>query len=246
MRALTTLALGLLLLPLGCKNVRVASGSDDKFIHTPQELSAPPPSLEKTLFPSTIGSKWVYRLAEGETGREEIMVTGTRQINGITAVVLSSKRVGQQDREELYEITEEQIKQISAGGQDKVALKPAMPLIQAPLAFDAVVSWQGGVAMRGSLVPSTAKSRLRSVEQVVVPAGTYTTYRVDTNLEAQLKEGPARFWTTRWFAPGIGPVKIRYIVLAPGQPEHAFVKELVSYDIKPQPVTPARGLYERR
>ncbi|MBB6053979.1 hypothetical protein [Armatimonas rosea] len=246
MRALTALTLGLLLLPVGCKNVRVASGSDDKFIHTPRELNAPPPPLEKTLFPTTIGSKWVYRLAEGETGQETIMVTGTRQIDGTKAIVLSSKRVGQPDREELYEITEEQIKQLSAGGQDKVTLKPPMPLIQAPLAFDAVVSWQGGVAMRGSLVPSTSKSRLRSVEQVVVPAGTYTTYRVDTNLEAQLKEGPARFWTTRWFAPGIGPVKIRYIVSAPGQPDHAFMKELVSCDIKPLPVLPARGLYELR
>ena len=246
MRLLTALVLGSLLLPAGCKNARIASGSDDAFIHTPQELNAPPPALEKTLFPSTIGSKWVYRLAEGESGREEITVTGTRPVSGTTAIVLTSKRLGQPDREELYEITEDQIKQISAGGQDRVDLKPPMPLLQAPLAFDAVASWQGGVAMRGSLVPSTSKSRLRSVETVTVPAGSYLTYRVDTNLEAQLKEGVAHFWTTRWFAPGIGPVKIRYIVNAPGQPEHAFLKELVRSDIKPLPTIPARGLYERR
>lgn len=246
MRRLSVIGLVALIGLFGCKDVRVASGVDDKFIHLPEEIDATPPPLEKPLFPSTVGSRWVYRLADGDTGKEEVTVTGKRVADGVTAVVFASKRLGQADREELYQITEEEINQISAGTLDKVILKPPMPLIHAPLSFTEGSSWQGGVLMRGSLLPSQAKSRLRAFEQVTVPAGTFFAYRVETDLEAQLQGGAAHFATTRWFAPGIGPVKLRYFVQAPGQANQAFVKELVSFDIKPTPIIPARGLYERR
>lgn len=246
MRRLSLLALVTLVGLLGCKDVRVASGIDDKFIHLPEEIDATPPPLEKPLFPSTVGSRWVYRLADGDTGKEEVTVTGTRVVEGVTAVVFASKRLGQADREELYQITEEEINQISAGTLDKVSLKPPMPVLHAPLSFTEGTSWQGGVLMRGALLPSQAKSRLRAFETVTVPSGTYSAYRIETNLEAQLQGGAAHFATTRWFVPGIGPVKLRYIVQAPGQADQAFVKELVSYKIVPTPIVPARGLYERR
>jgi hypothetical protein len=227
------LLLSLLLLPLGlaCKDARVASGSDDKFIHGPEELNATPPPPEKPLYPSTVGNTWVYRLMSGDSGTEEVTVLGTRVVEGTTAIVYTSKQANQPLREEMYRITPQSIEQLSAGGKEKVTLKPAMPLIQFPLSFDTGSKWQGGVLMRGVLVPSQSHSRLRAVEKVTVPAGTFTAYRIDTELDAQLQEGIARFWTTRWFVPGIGPVRIRYTVQSPGQPEHTYLKELLRYKV---------------
>lgn len=223
-------ALGLSLVA-GCKDARIATGADDKFIHEPTELNATPPPPEKSLFPGKLESKWIYQLGIGESGKEEFVWLGSRTVEGTTATVFSGKRTNGANREELFRISPEGIEQVSAGGQEKVTLKPPMPLLKYPLSFEETLSWQGGVQMRDALVPSQARSRLRAVESVTVPAGTFTAYRVDTELDAQLPDGSVHFITTRWLAPGVGPVKIRYVVQAPGRPDHAYIKELLSYKL---------------
>ncbi len=215
----------------GCKNVRIATGSDDKFIHLPQELTATPIPPAQPLLPTSPGSRWTYRLTNDENGIEEVTVLPSRQIEGQTALVLGCKRKGTLDREELFYITDKEIAQFSAGAGEKVILKPPMPILRFPLKFDETVSWQGGVSLRGALVPSQSKSRLRCIEKIKVPLGTFTSYRVDTILETRLAEGLARFWVTRWLAPGIGVVRTRYIVKSPGQAERVFTKELLKYKI---------------
>ncbi|WP_395089175.1 hypothetical protein [Armatimonas sp.] len=215
----------------GCKDLRIATGSDDSFIHLPQELTATPVPPAQPLLPTSPNSHWTYRLTNEENGIEEVTVLPSRLIDGQTALVLSGKRKGAPDREELFYVTNNEIAQFSAGAAEKVTLKPPMPILRFPLKFDETLSWQGGVSLRGALVPSRSKSRLRCVEKIKVPAGTFTAYRVDTILETRLTDGLAHFWVTRWFAPGVGVVRTRYLVKAPGQAERVFTKDLLKYKI---------------
>lgn len=221
----------LLLFASGCKNLRIATGTDDRFIHLPQELTATPPPPARPLMPTTPGSRWTYRLDKDETGLEHVKVLPPRTIGGQTVLVLSGERAGNPTREELFHVTDTEIAQISAGAAERVVLKPPLPLLRFPLKFDETVTWQGGVSLRGAFVPSQAKSRLRCLEKITVPAGPFSAYRVDTVLETRLSDGFAQFWTTRWFAPGVGMVRTRYIVKTPQQPERVFTKDLIAYKI---------------
>ncbi len=236
----STLVLTLVVLSLltGCKNLRISSGEDDSYIHLPEELKASPPPPSKSLLPATVGNSWTYQLSTGEGREEKSTVATPRIINGVSTVVIlntvtDSNTPKAPPREELFQITKTQISHISSsGGADKVTLKPPMVVIRFPMNYDDPLEWQGGVLLRNSLVPSRGRSFLRVVESVTVPAGTFTAYRVDSVLETQLREGTSIFWTTRWFAPGVGIVKTRYFIHTPGQTDRAFNKLLLRYSVK--------------
>ncbi|WP_309709507.1 hypothetical protein [Armatimonas sp.] len=215
-----------------CKNVRIASGADDNFIHLPEEINTKPISPEKSLFPTPVGGYWIYRLVNTKGDQEKVVAQPRRIVEGVEAVVLTSAQISGPPREELFKITSQEITHLSStGGNDKVTMKPPMPLLQFPLNFDKSIAWQGGVLVRGSLVPSKGHSRLKAIEKVTVPAGTFTAYRVDSILETTTSGGASTYWTTRWFAPGVGMVKVRYIVNNPNQPNQLFLKELTSYKL---------------
>ena len=224
----------LCVLPLlaSCKNVRIASGADNNFIHLPEEINTPPALPEKTLFPTPLGGYWIYRLVNTKGEQEKVVVQPSRIVEGSEAVVFASAQASGPPREELFKITEKKLTHISSsGGKDKVTLKPPMPLLQFPLNFDKSIAWQGGVLLQGALVPSKGHSRLKAIEKVTVPAGTFTTYRVESILETTIPGGANTYWTTRWFAPGVGLVKVRYIVHTTNQPDQLFLKELTSYKL---------------
>ena len=227
------LCLAALPLLVGCKNFRLASGEDDHFIHLPEEINATPPPPTKPLLPATIGNTWVYQIVNAETGQEKTTVTPPRIINGISTVVLRNTQSGQAPREDLFQITSTTLSHVSSsGGNTTVNLKPPMPLVRFPLTLKDPIEWQGGVMIGSGLVPSHGRSQLREMEQVTVPAGTFMAYRVDSALNTQLREGTSTFWTTRWFAEGVGIVKTRYMAHTPNQPDRVFSKELVSYTLK--------------
>jgi hypothetical protein len=232
MKQIVSLFLGTFLLLVGCKDVRIANGTDDQFVHLPANLQATPPPPLKPLMPGSVGSTWSYRFTNTDGDLEKVIVAPSRMVNGSPAMVLVSTRTGAPKREEVLQISAQKIMHVSSsGGEDLVNLKPPMPLVQFPLSFDTVLSWQGGVLLKGSLVPSKGTSKLRGIEKINVPAGEFMAYRIDSMLETQLSAGKSIFWTTRWFAPGVGMVKVRYIVNAPKQADRVFVKELVKYKI---------------
>ncbi|MCX6366324.1 MAG: hypothetical protein NTX57_06385 [Armatimonadetes bacterium] len=212
-----------------CKNVRIASGADDSFIHLPDEINTKPTPPKKSLFPTPVGGYWIYRLVNTKGEQEKVVVQPSR---GAETAVLASAQISGKPREELFKITPQEITHLSSsGGNDKVTMKPPMPLLQFPLNFDKSITWQGGVLLRDSLVPSKGHSRLKAIEKVTVPRGTFTAYRVDSILETTTSGGTSTYWTTRWFAPGVGMVKVRYIVHNPNQPDQLFLKELIDYKL---------------
>lgn len=223
------LLLGVLAL-IGCKDVRIDSGVDARFLHEPSALFAALPVPTKPLLPAGVGSHWTYRLVEGESGIEEQVVTQHLPSGAIT---IEGRRVGQQAHLEFYQSTPEGIFQVGAGGKERLMMSPPIPLLRFPAATEKLADWQGGITIPSGSVPGRAWSLVRGMEKVTVPAGTFTAYRTDTTLEANINSQLSLFLTSRWFAPGVGIVKTRYVIRQIGQREQRFARELVRYKLMP-------------
>jgi len=219
-----------LLVMVGCKDVRIDSGSDSKFLHTPEALFAPLPAPEKTLLPQGVGSHWTYRLTGAETGTEEQLLT-ERRADG--TVKIEGRRVGRPVHVEFYLSTPQGVSLAGAGEKDLLMMTPPLPIFQLPFDADKTLEWQGGISVPKGSVPGRGWSLVRGQETVTVPAGTFLAYRTDTTLEANVSGQLALFLTSRWFAPGVGIVKTRYVIRQVGQAEQQFARELVRYKLTP-------------
>jgi hypothetical protein len=220
------------LLASGCKDVRVANDQDSRFLHSPEDLSAPVIAPKESLFPIQKGMLW--RMT-GPDGPEEYVMVGPEALSGSTlpGYRIEVRHTGAAVRSETYATTSDgTICQAITGGADKIVMAPPMP-ITAPLAADKATEWQGNLTFKGQTVPSRAWTRLRGMESVKTAAGTFDAYRFDVLLSTSIGGSQATFPTTRWFVPGIGMVKTTYRLQIPDENKQLvwreFTKELQSY-----------------
>lgn len=211
----------------GCKDVRVDAGTDARFLHQPEELFAPVAQPKKPLFPLKVGTKWKMELTEQGKTIEEQTLLGKRAISGVECQILGIRREGGGYREEYFVVNDKGIYQVGGGGAERITMKPPLPILTFPLELGKSIEWQGGITVPKGMVPGRAWSRLRGVERVKVPAGVFDAYRTDTALEANINGRIAVFMTARWFVPGKGIVKTRYLIRQAGQPPKEFQRELV-------------------
>ena len=86
-----------------------------------------------------------------------------------------------------------------------------MPLIQVPVREGAIQSWQGVARAGKQSFAVKAYSRVSYWEQLDLPKGKVGAYRVDTVLIAPEQGRLSSIPMTRWFAPGQGIVRQRFI-----------------------------------
>jgi hypothetical protein len=162
--------------------------------------AAPVPDAAKgpvLFFPTTKGTRWVYRLPNGSLERQEV----TRVITGV-------EWVGKEARVTVSTLADDgralplHTLRVSADGVFTVAepdgrrIDPPVPRLKSPLSPGA--EWE--LAYGDTLLRAT----VGKAEEVVVPAGRYRAVRV--GIVIRLADG-TRVRMTEWYAAGIGLIR---------------------------------------
>jgi hypothetical protein len=187
------------------------------------------PGDMQNYFPVTQGNTWNYEVTATETGfptttsYESISIAGTKQFNGVTAVVLKTAVTGAE--EYLYKNSRAVTYLGNTDPADPITnqlvpyqamlftLQPGSSFVQANKA--GVVY---GEDLDGDMRNETATVKsivtVKNLEPVTVPAGTFSNCArivTDLTLAVTLSSNKARITVTavqnQWFAPGIGPVQ---------------------------------------
>ena len=208
------------------------------------------PGDVQNYFPVTQGNTWNYEVTATETGfptttsSESISIAGTKQFNGVTAVVLKTAVTGAE--EYLYKNSRAVTYLGNTDPADPITnqlvpyqamlftMQPGSSFVQANKA--GVVY---GEDLDGDMRNETADVKsivtLKNLESVTVPVGTFSdSAKIETNLTltVTLSSNKAKITVTavqtQWFAPGVGPVKSITVTTGDGFSE-TDTEELTGY-----------------
>lgn len=205
------------------------SGKDMEYLTTAGPASE---SLEASvaLLPLKQGNTWTFNVqSEAKPFAEQVVVTGPVTVLGRAGMHCNILRGGRIWRKEIYRETSQGADLLAFGdaSSNRIELNPPMPLLRYPLKEGAEVRWEGILSIRGKRLQATGYSRVSARENVVVPAGRFVSYRIDTVLTIPSGAKATHFPSIRWLASGIGFVKRGYADT--GKPA---VAELARFSVK--------------
>jgi hypothetical protein len=115
-------------------------------------------------------------------------------------------------RREVFKIDTHGVFLSSISGEQSLAAIPPLPIIRYPIREGHITRWTGALRFADKSYLGQGYSRVRSPEEVLLPQGKVTAYRVDTVLVANAGGRQISVPMARWFAPGIGMIRQRFIV----------------------------------
>jgi hypothetical protein len=252
-RVVTAVAAGaLLLLTVGCGEGVRNSGEDDDFIRVP---GATVPAAVKTgsgpLLPTKAGSSWrnvisIRRIAGPANGNQDpnvddngnpfrklyeqstLSAAGFSSAKNSGDIRIDMRQEGQSgsNRSETYTVNKRGIFLSRVTGDLSLTTLPPLPIVSYPLREDEIKVWRGTVRIGNKSYPAEGYSRVGSTEEISLAQGKVQARRVDTIITATVDGRPTSFPMKRWFAPGIGMVRQKFVS---GNLE--ITKDLVRYKI---------------
>lgn len=213
----------------GCGSDGPDEGPDMNFFRVPNKELDSKPVIEENvslLFPTGKERLWKLSVqAMNKKSEETVRVDSPRTIGGIAnATTLTMYQNGKPYRSEMFQVKNDSLALIAAGGTDKMIMSPPMVLLRTKSAPGVDYKWEGQITFKGSKAPASAFSRVHAAEEVITPAGKFKAYRVDTSLTTIIEGRPVTFPASRWLVPGVGIVKQTFRV------GNAVVeKQLISY-----------------
>lgn len=245
-------ATALLFLSSGCGEAIQNSGEDNSFIRQYGDPAASKLKLKSgPLLPTKTGNVWrnlvtVRRLAGPSNGNLDPNVDDKGNPfpktfeNGTSKTFLSPNggngsevRIGMQqenvsksNRVEVYTVNKRGIFLSRVEGEVSMTALPPLPIISYPVQENEIKSWSGTVRVANKTYPGQGYSRVSSPEEINLPQGKVLACRVDTILITTVDGRSTSFPMKRWFAPGIGMVRQKFIS---GNLE--VTKDLVRYKI---------------
>jgi hypothetical protein len=153
-------------------------------------------------YPTAVGTKWVY----DENGRELIWEVTAAEAKGNETRVTISQSIAGGKPEPFVKAT------VSAKGVYQTQIGPFQidPVCELRLPVKAGDSWVVDIpSQKGGLQGNTGTVTVGEVEDVEVPAGKFRALRIDVVITAEDGKplaAPRR--ATRWYAPGVGLIKV--------------------------------------
>lgn len=158
-------------------------------------------------FPNRVGTKWLYASEDGEYIWELVRLKDQEGAKFITVDVIKDRK--------------EKTSQRFAVRKEGVFLEFGTPFFVGegqfdgkswcvlPLRFPAGASWDARAICEGGGI-LTGKMRVAAVEEVKVPAGTFTAARIEWHwaVSNQPFAKPKEPGPTYWYAPGVGLIQI--------------------------------------
>lgn len=165
--------------------------------------AAPVPKAKpvESYFPTAVGTKWVFEREKGELLTEEI--TEVTEKDGERRVTIRITQQGHHS-DEKYTVTEKEVVKRSTG-----PFKLDMRLQKLPLKERD--SWEFEIPIQKALKCDAGTMTVGKAEKIEVPAGTFEAVPVVSETTAvDGKAIPTPEKCTRWYAAGVGMVKIEY------------------------------------
>lgn len=166
--------------------------------------AAPVPKAKpaESYFPTAVGTKWVYQRESGELITEE--VTELDEKKGEVRVVFRVSQNGSSWKED-YTVSGTEVVMRTILDQYKLDIR----LLQLPLT--AKDKWEFEIPVQKGLKADAGTTVVGKAEMIEVPAGKFEAVPVVSETTAVDGKQIAKTETcTRWYAPGIGLVKIEY------------------------------------
>lgn len=234
-------ALVVLLASSGCSEAIHNSGEDNRFIRQPginPELTGKTKLKSGPLLPQKPGSSWRNRVTIRSTnnpvsqnyGHETVVARGVSPLAGGGGSGLrletTPEKQNKLSRIEVFKVDKKGISLSRIEGEQTLATIPPLPIISSPVREGDMKKWTGVLRLANNTYPCQGYSRVRSPEEITLPQGKVTAYRVDSVLITRINGRQAYVPMTRWFSPGVGIVRYRY---TSGNSE--VTKEMVSYKL---------------
>lgn len=165
--------------------------------------AAPVPKAKpvEPYFPTAVGTKWVYERENGELFTEEI--TEVTDKGGEQRVTVRTTQ--QRSWDETYTVSKTEVVQRTLAGKFKLDL----PLLRLPLKEKD--SWEFEIPIQKRMKCNAGTMTVGKAEKIEVPAGTFEAVPVVSETTAvDGKPIPTPEKCTRWYAAGVGMVKIEY------------------------------------
>jgi hypothetical protein len=166
-------------------------------------VAAPVPKAKpvEPYFPTAVGTRWVYERESGELLTEEI--TDVTVKDGERRVTIRTTQNGHHS-DEKYTVIEKQVVKCTTG-QFKLDLR----VLQLPLKEKD--TWEFEIPIQQGLKCDAGTMTVGKAVKVEVPAGTFEAVPVVSETTAvDGKAIPTPEKCTRWYAAGVGMVKIEY------------------------------------
>ncbi len=229
MRPLFAVAV-LALLLTGCRN-QADAGEELNYLRTEPEEYSPERVDTKDLLPLKAGGRWEYdvKRSKGEPSRENVVVTST---NG-KGTILESWEKGKVVSRDQYRVDDKGVWVTAVMIDEKMMpITPDMPLLSLPIEEEKVNLWQGTIGSGKTTMAGRVWIRTTRRQKLKTPAGEFMAYRVDMRSELSGQGRNATLLASRWFAPGVGIVKVRAV-----DSKVTLVKELLSQKSRNSSVT---------
>ncbi|MBN9523600.1 hypothetical protein J0H58_34665 [bacterium] len=155
----------------------------------------PADALAPPLFPTAVGTRWVYRDAPQEWSET---ITAAEKRSGATVITIEKKilKAGGPGVSTLkVEVSNRGVIRVEVNGQ-KDDIRHYWLKLPAEPGTEWRETWPQG---------STVRTRVSNLERITVPAGTYQAIPVEAESKHPAEVVAIR--TTSWYAPGVGLVK---------------------------------------
>ena len=157
---------------------------------------------ESPLIPLHDGASWTYALSTGQT--LSVRVSGRSEAGGRACTVLETTVGGQSTREHVA-VTDQGLTAFRVENAFG-SLDYPTPILRVKLPFKEGDAWE--VSLQEGLQLNRYRYRTEAREEVRVPAGVFSAWKVVASL--QLPQGEAVL--SAWYAPGVGLVKQVYVL----------------------------------
>jgi hypothetical protein len=231
----------------GCKSEHTTNyHTDDSFIRSPGQEPKKVAMKSGPLLPMTVGNRWDMVVRQGDsTHTEQVVVTGTKVIEGVTGKVVEFRENGVVRQKEVYAVTKEGLCLLASGNSENLSVvSPPLVIAHLPIVEGDALSWNGMLRTNGETKAATAISRVSAQESIKTPAGTFGAYRIDTSVNIMgQRNGEGNSLTLRWMAPGIGVVRqLMPVPLSTTVREKVLTKYRLSQESASAPVSGGRML----
>lgn len=216
MRAGTLVLAGWLALTLiGCRD-QGDRGEELSYVRGNPDDYEPEGKLSGDLLPLTPGTLWQYKTVDdkGKTGTEELVA--------LPGGVLELRVKGKASTRDTYRSGPDGLFVVGIAQPAPMQISPPLPTVVLPIKEGVVTTWQGTVGTEKNTVMASSWTRVTRREKVKTPAGEFLTWRVDMRTTVVGDKGGSLL-VTRWFAPGVGVVRLRSI-----DAKSRTIKELVA------------------
>ncbi|MES2459505.1 MAG: hypothetical protein V4671_02920 [Armatimonadota bacterium] len=210
----------------GCGEAIQNTGEDNRFIREPDiksEAAATKKVKQGPLLPTKNGGSWRSKVtvrqirssSEPSIRYETTVARGLSPLagGGGSGQLLETRGEAQKSsRREVFKVDTHGISLSSISGEQSLAAIPPFPIVRYPIQEGHSIRWNGILRLADKSYPGQGYSRIRSPEEISLPQGKVTAYRVDTVLIVNDGGRQVSIPMARWFAPGIGMVRQRFIV----------------------------------